>query len=862
MEQGTTPEQSSSEAPGNVAEGDRKPPDPDSASVSAVSASLLSAGGLPAAVEQTPPVVINYVQHVHGGAGAQGASVEQRVGASESTRANDRSLLSHYLSVARRAALDRPYAGVLPGVTPPPMAKVYLYQVIRPLGLAAARYHADLDAIPTDALLTGGGNYVIIGGPGVGKSSLLRTCVSTLAANQLVVAGDVVPVLIPAVELVGDAPLPTLLAQRVSALLKGGGLRKELPADFFRTQPAPGVGWLLLVDGLDEIADPEARRLVMRELGALADDATEPGYRFVLTTRPLPDSELSVLKSSVGRLEIQPFSTDDVRSFAETWFKNLGLHQPKEYAKSFGSALRNNGLTELARIPLVSTMLCQLFADDPGRELPTSRTQIYSRFVDLLHQRQAGRGSGALDTQTRAAWQGQGSAAMAAVQTVLMQIDELIGYLASGRLRGAEGDAVDILTTHPAAAVPKGVPRDMWISLLKDTLRRSGLVIERINDFDFWHPTLLEFLAARYDTADEDTCKLLHVKLFGQYQRKALWGRRSWVPPEAEMSYIAFVVGVSMHHEESLLHALVQLAKHGGLEGAALLTRLALYGEPLPEPVTDALTAQLDRATDTRRLSSYGRAAAASMLAQLGILRGLDRLRKLAVDSGIPPFIRFLITAELLSRSHNDGLSACRRLATESHGHTIVQGLAARVLSSLNDPVGAVVLERLANAEDADAYDQIHAAMAKVKQGDEYAVSDLRSIFTNKKEDLLVRVRAASALTELGNPGYAGFLDKVTKDDTATYAARGAAASVLYELGDNSMADFLADIASNQTAPIHERMFAADRLKELGDQRGSDLNVTLNNAQENNPGVAATIWRLLLGDDNAAEAAALQRFLS
>lgn len=68
-------------------------------------------------------------------------------------------------------------------------------------------------------------------------------------------------------------PLPGALARAATRRLTGFGPLDELTAEFFRHRPRPGAAWLVLVDGLDEIPDADARGAAPRMVaGAAADE--------------------------------------------------------------------------------------------------------------------------------------------------------------------------------------------------------------------------------------------------------------------------------------------------------------------------------------------------------------------------------------------------------------------------------------------------------------------------------------------------------------------------------------------------------------------------------------------------------------
>ena len=62
-------------------------------------------------------------------------------------------------------------------------------------------------------------------------------------------------------------------------------------------------------------------------------------------------------------MSFEPFSVDQLPRFALNWFTELGLPQAEQIVGDFITELERGGLTELARIPLMVTMLCQLLPE-------------------------------------------------------------------------------------------------------------------------------------------------------------------------------------------------------------------------------------------------------------------------------------------------------------------------------------------------------------------------------------------------------------------------------------------------------------------------------------------------------------------
>jgi hypothetical protein len=256
---------------------------------------------------------------------------------------------------------------VIPG-TIPPLASVYLHQKATPLTDVASDDvdEEEIEDMAVDArtgplvgagsgplvgagsgplaaeeALFGGQTCLVFAGPGAGKSSLLRTRLAAGVERWL--SGNVdarVPVLVSASALT-DLPLAQALATAVNTDLAAYGLIEELPPGFFADRPQSRAGWLILVDGLDEVADSRARQRVLNKLAAVSTREHSALYRFIVATRPLPDGELDLLDKGVPqhhvvpRYELKPFDHEDLKGVAISWFRALGLPNPGQTADQF-----------------------------------------------------------------------------------------------------------------------------------------------------------------------------------------------------------------------------------------------------------------------------------------------------------------------------------------------------------------------------------------------------------------------------------------------------------------------------------------------------------------------------------------------
>ncbi len=196
--------------------------------------------------------------------------------------------LRQYLEAVEKADARHPYAVLLPVAAPPPLSKVYLAQQL------ADDESEDTGVERIESVeLTQLAGAQVIGGPGAGKSSLVQHLAAEEARRWLHQGrrGGTVPVPLHASALVRHRGLPEQLADGVVAMLDTTfTLDATSLTAMLSAEPLPGVPWLVLVDGLDEIVDLTDRRVVMDRIRRHREDSR---YRFLVTSRPLPSLPLA-----------------------------------------------------------------------------------------------------------------------------------------------------------------------------------------------------------------------------------------------------------------------------------------------------------------------------------------------------------------------------------------------------------------------------------------------------------------------------------------------------------------------------------------------------------------------------------------
>ncbi|MCP3759240.1 NACHT domain-containing NTPase [Streptomyces sp. TBY4] len=445
--------------------------------------------------------------------------------------------LDSYLRAVRSAADHLPHPGLAPELDAPSLADVY---VPRRTSAQAARAPEAAEHVFTgeDPL------RVLLAGPGHGKSTLLRQHLLSTSLHLLATEGDparpalAFPVLIRAADLVGAPLLAPALAHAVTEQCGPFGLREALTEDFFRRPPRLGARWLVMVDGLDEVPDRTARLSLLDRFARETGQPDTP-YRFLVATRPLPGDELDRLPRAAGLFTLEPFTDDEVRTYVH---KRLhALPDTDHHVRAFLRGVRRTRLEELARIPLMTAMLCHLYEADTDRPLPDGRAGVFRSFVELLYEENVHKGVGdlqdrAIDTLTgRYQIPADRRTVEKAAERAREHLPVLIDHLAHERISGNRAPATAILTAHPYARRPDEVKAPLWDALLASLLRSCGLLAGQGGDVEFLHRTLLEYHAARHATRDPEARALLFDRLFpGQRLRDRLrraTGRTSGIEP-------------------------------------------------------------------------------------------------------------------------------------------------------------------------------------------------------------------------------------------------------------------------------------------------------------------------------------------
>ncbi|MGW5657496.1 NACHT domain-containing protein [Streptomyces humi] len=577
--------------------------------------------------------------------------------------------------------------------------------------------YQDADGLAEGALLypatvLRGGSCLVVAGPGGGKSSLLRQVLR--AGLELGDAEQPIPVLVPASALAGPGPLTQAIARHVKTELGSGWDYPPESVSFFDRPPQPNTTWLVLVDGLDEVIDPALRRQVLEKIrhGLRADDGI---HQFVVTSRPVAESELIAMGTETPRLELQPFDGAGLTGFVHRWLAAHHGASAETRADALVRRVERSSLATLARIPLMATMLCQVIDVNPDQEIADSRGQLYRQFTDLLQDRQF---QGGLVDRVEEALKPYGGADLAA--DTIRALPRMMEQFATEHLSGRTGMANRTLMKQRREPIPETV----WDAVSRDLVRSTGLVTEQAGELTFLHRTLAEYLVVRRLATNPRRLKrrLRTVLRFGGRGPgpvaiwRIIWG--DWYQRKGD-SHIGFLLDYARDLGIDSSHMLRRIILFGGVEGSAFVTRQREMGTHIPRDIFKMALDRLARTASRPWVLGTERVLAVEMLLRCDDSRGEQLLTEICADT--PPKLQIAIYFDDPLFEGREPSYGNRQAALQSHLQSEWRGLYYAFYSiahnrDLRDQVRALAIKAMAwylrMLEDEEGLEELRVTVA------------------------------------------------------------------------------------------------------------------------------------------------------
>lgn len=394
------------------------------------------------------------------------------------------------------------------GAFSPDLEKVYVPLGVSPCGPSRVSHNMVGRSSGRDAMQVWGfladrsepayRRLAVLARPGAGKTTLLEHVTLIYARNLQRRFERRAPKLLPILlylrdirEQVASDGAPSISLLMAQEVAKGGTPDLAAPLSAWLEAQLCKVksnSCLVMLDGLDEVADAEQRLRVSE--WAVAQMRRYPEVRFIVTSRPhgwlaAPVSEVRTV------VEVEPFSLEDAKSFLKNWYReNESMRQQRRMDEGVRQEARRRALSLIAEIkrspelsalcvnPLLLTMIATVH-DNQGT-LPKNRLGLYKEICEvLLERRQEEKGLRESLTSEQK---------HKLLRTLAMQL-----MLANSRefsLTQANAWLQRDLTLMECPGLTVG----LFITRVAHT---SGLLVEREQgEYEFCHKSLQEYLAA------------------------------------------------------------------------------------------------------------------------------------------------------------------------------------------------------------------------------------------------------------------------------------------------------------------------------------------------------------------------------
>ena len=333
---------------------------------------------------------------------------------------------------------------------------------------------------------------VVAGAPGSGKTSLLQNIAFTLAANKH--NGHNIRNYIPIFLLLREhtdsilekKPLHQIVQEHFCDDKKFTNLNP--PSNWFQNKLKKGR-CLVLLDGLDEIADIENRREISEWIDLQVSEYEK--CRFILTSRPQ-----GYLAAPLGRarlLKVMPFNDAQVQRFIKNWYlaqewmklerelDEVAEQKAMENADNLINILRvTPTLKELTVNPLLLTMIAIVHVHHGA--LPGSRNELYKELCTAL-----------LEGWDKAKNRADGFK----VEQKLAVLCPLAAYMMKEQKTKALYKEMRPIISRPLTNL--GIDSNAIESFLDELELRSGLLMKtEADEWRFVHLSFQEYLAATH----------------------------------------------------------------------------------------------------------------------------------------------------------------------------------------------------------------------------------------------------------------------------------------------------------------------------------------------------------------------------
>src|SRR5947209_5588825 len=572
---------------------------------------------------------------------------------------------------------------------------------------------------------------VIMGGPGAGKTMLLRHLAIMTAQRSLAGMPALLPVYVELQSFVRSG-LHDLL-DFVSTTWEGVYAFPAQQARLLLANYLDEGKALLLLEALDEAVVGETPEAAAQSYEAVSQSilTLAAGYPKASLAVTIRKASYRQHKPLVGftALEVMDFRFEDVKQFVHNWYDAAHDLQAEEKSADLIKRLdANSHLQTMAANPLLLTLIVSAYEDQ--LDLPERRAELYRMYLETsLTKWDARRGS-------RRQWEFKPE-----------QKHQLLKVIAwhFHRKRQRYFTEHELLLVIAEFLPAINLPAERNKAILHEIESEQGVLKEQATGWHgFQHLTLQEYFAAEYINDHQKYAELL------PHRADALWEE-----------VLLFCMGIA---PDASLFLQELCSQNSSIREDIFYTNVLLAGRCLtahPTVREPGLRAQIiERLFELLTSTQYSilRQEAIKVVCSIGIFETNTRLVTLLSDERLHVNVRWNI-AEALGRLGERPVAAdLVRLLSDEQLNVFVRWNIAEALGSLGERSVARDLVQLLSDERLHAELQRSIADTLGRLGERSVAGDLMQLLADEQQDMFLRRNIADALGRLGERSVAGDL--------------------------------------------------------------------------------------------------------